>query len=76
MVDLKDKDYVCATKTDVDKLANTAWPKPDQQAGTGLCMQGGNKLRGAKGMADNRGNRIFHPVSIGCSKRSSFFAIF
>ncbi len=44
----------CATKADVGKLANPAWPKPNQQARTELCIQGGNKLCGAKGKANCR----------------------
>jgi hypothetical protein len=43
---------MCATKTDVGKLANPAWSKANHQARTELCTQGGNKLRGAKGMAN------------------------
>jgi len=44
----------CATKADVGKLANPAWSKLNQQTRTELCMQGGNKLCEAKGMANCR----------------------
>jgi len=30
--------YVCAKKADVSKLDNTAWPKPNQQVRTELCV--------------------------------------
>ena len=42
---------MCATKADVDKLANPAWSKANHRARTELCTQGGNKLREAKAMA-------------------------
>jgi hypothetical protein len=45
---------MCATKADVGKLDNPVWPNPNYQARTELCTQGGNKLRGAKGMANCR----------------------
>jgi hypothetical protein len=38
----------------VSQLDNPVWPNPNQQARTELCTQGGNKLRGAKGMANCR----------------------
>jgi hypothetical protein len=36
-------------EADVGKLANPAWPKPNQQAKTELCAYGGNKICEAKG---------------------------
>ena len=41
-------------ETDADQPDNPAWPKADHRARTELCTWGGNELREAKGMAEDR----------------------
>ena len=39
------------SKAGADQLDNPAWPKANHQVRTELCIQGGNELCEAKGMA-------------------------